>query len=400
MALLPVAEALARILDGVTPLEAESVDLLQARGRVLAGDIVAKLTHPPFDASAMDGYAVRAADIATVPAVLTVTGESQAGRRFDGAVAAREAVRIFTGAAVPQGADTVVIQENTERSQDRLTVFEAPKSGANVRTAGGDFTAGRTVLAAGRILDAGAITLAAAAGHAQLSVRRKPLVAILATGDELVEPGSGTPGPDQIVSSNPYGLAALVERAGGGARLLGIAGDTREALADKLAAASGADILVTIGGASVGDRDLARPVLEARGLKLNFWKIAMRPGKPMLFGRLDAMRVLGLPGNPNSCLVTARVFLVPLIHGLLGRARAPAQTQTALLAAGLDANGPRRHYMLAVLEPGTPPRVRALASQDSGRISSLVAADVMIVRSPDAPALAAGASVEVLLIDL
>jgi molybdopterin molybdotransferase len=400
MALLPVAEALARILDGVTPLEAESVDLLQARGRVLAEDVVARLTQPPFDASAMDGYAVRAADIAAVPAVLTVTGESQAGRRFDGTVAAREAVRIFTGAAVPQGADTVVIQENTERSQDRLTVLEAPKSGANVRTAGGDFTADRTVLAAGRILDAGAITLAAAAGHAQLSVRRKPLVAILATGDELIEPGSGEPGPDQIVSSNPYGLAALVERAGGVARLLGIAGDTREALADKLAAASGADILVTIGGASVGDRDLVRPVLEARGLKLNFWKIAMRPGKPMLFGRLDGMRMLGLPGNPNSCLVTASVFLVPLIHGLLGRAEAPAQTQTVLLAAGLDANGPRQHYMLAVLEPGSPPRVRPLASQDSGRISSLVAADVMIVRAPDAPALAAGASVEVLPIDL
>jgi molybdopterin molybdotransferase len=400
MALLPVAEALARILDGVTPLEAESVDLLQARGRVLAGDIVARLTQPPFDASAMDGYAVRSADIATVPAVLTVTGESQAGRRFDGTVAAKEAVRIFTGAAVPQGADTVVMQENTERSQDRLTVLEAPKSGANIRSAGGDFTAGRTVLAAGRSLDAGAITLAAAAGHARLSVRRKPLVAILATGDELIEPGSGEPDPDQIVSSNPYGLAAVVERAGGTPRLLGIAGDTREALGDKLAAASGADILVTIGGASVGDRDLVRPVLEARGLELNFWKIAMRPGKPMLFGRLDGMRVLGLPGNPNSCLVTARVFLVPLIHALLGRAQAPAQTQTALLAAGLDANGPRQHYMLAVLEPGSPPRVRALASQDSGRISSLVAANVMIVRSPDAPALTAGAPVEILPIDL
>jgi molybdopterin molybdotransferase len=399
MALLPVAAALARILDGVTPLDAESVDLLQARGRVLAGDIVAKLTQPPFDSSAMDGYAVRAADIAKVPAALAVTGESHAGRRFDGTVKAGEAVRIFTGAAVPEGADTVVIQENTERAQDSLTVLEAPKPGGNIRTAGGDFTAGRTVLAAGRILDAGAITLAAAAGHARLPVRRKPLVAIIATGDELIEPGAGTPGPDQIVSSNPYGLAALIERAGGTAKLLGIAGDTREALADKLAAASGADILVTIGGASVGDRDLVRPVLEARGLELNFWKIAMRPGKPMLFGRLDGMRVLGLPGNPNSCLVTARVFLVPLIQRLLGSAEAPAHPQTAILAADLDANGPRQHYMLASLEPGAPPRVRALASQDSGRISSLVAANVMIVRPPDAPALAAGSAVEILPID-
>jgi len=399
MALLPVAEALARILDGVTPLESDSVDLLQARGRVLAEDIAARLTQPPFDASAMDGYAVRAADVASVPAALAVTGESQAGRRFGGAVAAGEAVRIFTGAAVPMGADTVVIQENTERAQDRVTVLEAPKPGANIRTAGGDFTAGRTVLAAGRMLDAGAIALAAAAGHARLPVRRRPLVAILATGDELIEPGAGAPGPDQIVSSNPYGLAALVERAGGTAKLLGIAGDTREALGAKLEGAAGADILVTIGGASVGDRDLVRPVLEARGLKLDFWKIAMRPGKPMLFGRLEGMRVLGLPGNPNSCLVTARVFLVPLIHRLLGREETPAREQTAILAAALDANGPRQHYMLATLEPGSPPRVRALPSQDSGRISSLVAADVMIVRPPDAPALPAGSAVEIHPID-
>jgi molybdopterin molybdotransferase len=255
------------------------------------------------------------------------------------------------------------------------------------------------VLSAGSLLDAGAITLAAAAGHATLSVRRKPAVAILATGDELVEPGLQSPGPDQIVCSNPYGLAAIVERAGGAARLLGIAGDTHDAIAARVAAATGADILVTIGGASVGDRDLVRPVLEARGMALNFWKIAMRPGKPMLFGRLDGMRVLGLPGNPNSCLVTARVFLVPLIERLLGRKDARNSAQTAILAAPLEANGPRQHYMLAVLEAGSPPRVRALASQDSGRITSLVAANVMIVRAPDAPPSAAGSSVEILAID-
>ena len=399
MALLSVEEALARILDGVPALGAESVGLLQAPGRVLAEDVVARLTQPPFNSSAMDGYAVRAADIADVRTALRVIGESQAGRRFDGTVATGEAVRIFTGAAVPNGADTILIQENAERSGDRLSVLEAPRPGANIRTAGGDFPAGRTVLMAGRILDSGAITLAAAAGHARLSVRRKPLVAILATGDELVEPGSGAPGPDQIVSSNPYGLAALVERAGATAKLLGIAADTREALAEKLTAAAGADILVTIGGASVGDRDLVRPVLEARGLELNFWKIAMQPGKPMLFGHLGDMRVLGLPGNPNSCLVTARVFLVPLIYRLLGRVEAPACERMAILAAGLDANGPRQHYMLAVAEPGAPPRVRALASQDSGRISSLVAANVMIVRPPGAPALSAGSAVEILPID-
>jgi molybdopterin molybdotransferase len=399
MALLPVEEALARIMSGVVPVEAESVDLLGARGRVLAEDVVAKLTQPPFNASAMDGYAVRAADVATVPAALTVTGEAQAGHRFEGALAAGDAVRIFTGAPVPTGANTVVIQENTERFGDKVRVLEAPWPGANVRLAGGDFTSGRMVLTAGHRLEAAAVTLIAAAGHAEVRVRRRPVVAILATGDELVEPGSGAPGPDQIVSSNSYGLAALVEHAGGRAQLLGIAGDTRKALAAKLQDASGADILVTIGGASVGDRDLVRQALEARGFELDFWKVAIRPGKPMLFGRLEKMRVLGLPGNPNSCLVAARVFLVPLIYALLGRADAPAGEQTAILAAELDANGPRQHYMLAVLEPGSPPRVRALASQDSSRISSLVKADVMIVRAPEAPPLAAGSPVPIVPID-
>jgi len=397
MALLPVEEALARVTGGVVPVEAESVDLLGERERVLAEDVIAKLTQPPFNASAMDGYAVRTADVATVPVALTVVGEAQAGRRFEGALAAGDAVRIFTGAPMPAGADTVVIQEDTERSGERVRVLEVPRPGTNVRLAGGDFRAGQTVLTAGHRLGAAAVTLIAAAGHAEVRVRRRPVVAILATGDELVEPGSGPPGPDQIVSSNSYGLAALVEQAGGRARLLGIAGDTHAAL--KLQDATGADILVTIGGASVGDRDLVRPALEARGLKLDFWRVAIRPGKPMLFGRLDEMRVLGLPGNPNSCLIAARVFLVPLICALLGRADAPSGEQTAILAADLDANGPRQHYMLAVLEPGSPRRVRALASQDSGRISSPVKADVMIVRAPEAPSLAAGSPVPVVPID-
>ena len=399
MALLPVEEALTRIISGVVPVEAESVDLLGGRERVLAEDVVAKLTQPPFNASAMDGYAVRAADVATVPAALAVTGEAQAGRRFEGALAAGDAVRIFTGAPVPAGADTVVIQENTQRSGDSVRVLGAPRPGANVRLAGGDFRAGQTVLRAGQRLDAAAVTLIAAAGHAGVRVRRRPIVAILATGDELVEPGSGPPGPDQIVSSNSYGLAALVEQAGGRAQLLGIAGDTHAALAAKLQAASGADILVTIGGASVGDRDLVRPALEARGLELDFWKVAIRPGKPMLFGRIEKMRVLGLPGNPNSCLIAARVFLVPLIYALLGRTDEPAGEQTAILAADLDGNGPRQHYMLAVMEPGFPPRVAALASRDSGRISSLVEANVMIVRPPDAAPVAAGSPVPIVPID-
>jgi molybdopterin molybdotransferase len=401
MALLAVDKALARILQGVSPTETETVDLIDARLRVLAESVAAKLTQPPFDSSAMDGYAVRAKDVAQVPATLAVIGESQAGKRHKGMVGVGQAVRIFTGAALPEGADTVVIQEDTERSGDTVRVIEVPIAAANVRAAGGDFRAAETLLTPGRVLDAGAITLAAAAGHARLRVRRKPRVAILATGDELVEPGV-VPGPDQIVSSNPFGLAALVARAGGTAQLLGIAADTREDLAAKISAASGADILVTIGGASVGDRDLVRPVLETEGMTLDFWKVAIRPGKPMLFGRLQAMRVLGLPGNPVSCLIAARVFLVPLIFSLLGRTDSQTRPTIALLAGDLPANGPRQHYMLAKLdwESADLPRVMALASQDSARITGLVAANALIVRAPEAPAAAAGTEVRVLPLEL
>jgi molybdopterin molybdotransferase len=400
MALLTVDEALARILDGVTPLGSESVGLLAAAERVLGEDVTAKLTQPPFDASAMDGYAVRAADVAMVPAELRVIGESTAGGPFDGTVAAGEAARIFTGGSVPRGADAVVIQEDTDRSGEVLSVREAAQAGAHIRSAGGDFRQGDVLLRAGRLLDASAITLAAAGGHAQLKVRRPPRIAILATGDELVEPGT-QPGPGQIVSSNPYGLAALVTRFGAQPKLLGIAGDTREDLEAKLATAADADVLVTIGGASVGDRDLVKPALEARGMALDFWKVAIRPGKPMLFGRLEAMRVLGLPGNPLSCLIAARIFLVPLIFRLLGRADAPLRESTALLALDMEANGPRQHYMRGTLACGGPglPRVSALTSQDSANMSALAAADVLIVRPPNAPAARAGEAVRVLPLD-
>jgi molybdopterin molybdotransferase len=368
---------------------------------VLAAAIAARLTQPPFDGSAMDGYAVRGSDVAHAPVTLAVVGESQAGRRYGGALAPGQAVRIFTGAPLPAGADTVVIQENTERTGDRVEVREAPEPGANVRLAGGDFRAGETLLEAGSRIDAAAILLAAAAGHAMLPVRRRPRIAILATGDELVEPGV-VPGPDQIVSSNSYGLAALIARFGGTPQILGIAADERAALADKIRAAAGADVLVTIGGASVGDRDLVRPVLEAAGMRLDFWKVAIRPGKPMLFGRMEGMRVLGLPGNPVSCLVAARVFLVPLIARLLGRAGDSNEERAALLAQDLPANGPRQHYMLARLDAraAEPPRVAPLASQDSARISGLVAADALIVRPPDAKAAHTDDPVRFLALDL
>ena len=400
MALLPVEEALRRVLDGAMPLGSESVDLLGAAERVLAEDVTAQLTQPPFDASAMDGFAVRAADVGKVPAELRVIGESNAGGPYAGTVGAGEAARIFTGASVPKGADAVVIQETTERTGDKLIVREAAAAGANIRRAGGDFRQGDVLLRAGRLLDASAITLAAAGGHASFKVRRPPRIAILATGDELVEPGTN-PGPGQIVSSNPYGLAALIKRFGGEAQLLGIAGDTLEALEAKLATGAGADVLVTIGGASVGDRDLVKPALEARGVALDFWKVAVRPGKPMLFGRLDTQRVLGLPGNPLSCLIAARIFLVPLIFRLLGRTDAPLREQAAVLAHPLEANGPRQHYMRATVTPGAAGLlpVTALTTQDSAHMSALAAADVLIVRAPNAAAAAAGETVRVLPLD-
>ncbi len=399
MPLLSVPEALARVLDGVEPMAVETVALLDARGRVLAAGLAAKLTQPPFDVSAMDGWAVRAADVAKAGARLRVVGEAAAGRGFLGAIGPGEAVRIFTGAPVPVGADTVVIQENAGRAGDWVTVREGAPEDANTRSRGGDFREGDTLLRAGRVLEARALTLAAAMGQADLPVRRKPRVAILATGDELVPPGT-TPGPDQIVSSIPYGLAAMVEAAGGEARLLGIARDTRAELSAKLGEAKTADILVTIGGASVGDHDLVGAALGAEGLELSFWKIAMRPGKPLLFGRLGHQRVLGLPGNPVSALICARLFLVPLIRRLLGVAPEAESAETARLAHGIPANGPRAHYMRATLaEHEGDRRVTVLPSQDSSLLSVLAEADCLVVRPPAAPSIPTDSEVPILSID-
>ncbi len=399
MALLAVDDALARILDGVETTGSERVPLVEAAQRILAQDVAATLTQPPFDASAMDGYAVRAVDVARVPAVLTLVGEARAGQSFADTVGAGQCARIFTGAPLPVGADTIVIQENTTADGRAVTVLSAAEPGGNIRPRGGDFAQGEVLLAPGRMLDARAILLAAAMGHGTLSVRRKPVVAILATGDELVEPGQ-TPGPDQIVSSNPYGLAAMIAAAGGEARLLGIAGDTRAALEAKIAAADDADVLVTIGGASVGDHDLVGPVLKSRGMALDFWKIAMRPGKPMLFGRMGAQRVLGLPGNPVSAMICARVFLVPLIERLLGHATTTAAVR-ARLTQPMKANGDRLHYMRATMgrDSAGVLHVTPQASQDSSLTSVLAASNALIVAAINAPALTAGAEVDVLPMD-
>ena len=421
--MLSVAEARARIVRNAPLMAVENVALDSARGRTLATDLAARLTQPPFDSSAMDGYAGRAADVAHPPSTLRVIGEAAAGRGFAGPLGSGEAVRIFTGAPVPEGADCVVIQEECTRNDDRVVVNTGAAPGQYIRPQGFDFKSGDKLLNAGRILTSRDISLAAQMGHGRLPVRKRPRVAILATGDELVAPGE-TPGRDQIVSSIPVGLAGLIEMAGGAPHLLGIARDDRASLEAHIAKAEGCDILVTIGGASVGAHDLVRSTLEARGLALDFWKIAMRPGKPLMFGMLEGMRVLGLPGNPVSALICGRVFLVPLIRAMLGAQSVDETLRPAPipLAPGetLPANGPREHYMRAVFcdpsggsgtaagatagaDPApsltTARAVQPLPSQDSSLLSLLAKADCLIVRPPHAPAAGPGEPVPVITLD-
>ena len=398
---LTVDEALQRILASVeAPVSSEARAIADAAGAALAKPLVAKLTQPPFNASAMDGYAVRAADVAKLPATLTVVGESAAGHGHHAPIGPGQAVRIFTGAPIPDGADSIVIQENTRREGSAVTVVEGQHDPEYIRPRGGDFKAGDTLIPAGRRLTARDLTLAAAMGHGTVTVRRTPVVAILATGDELVEPGT-MPGPDQIVCSNTFGLAAIVRAAGGEPRLIGIARDTRESLGAHVDRAAGADILVTAGGASVGDHDLVAPVLTSRGMTLDFWKIAMRPGKPLMFGRLGPQLVLGLPGNPVSSLICARLFLMPLIRLLQGLEPEPHRPFTARAAVPLEANGARAHFMRATSSHGPDGAriVTPVRSQDSSLMSPLSAADCLIVRPIKAPALPAGAEVPILDLD-
>jgi molybdopterin molybdotransferase len=397
---LSVAEALARILDGVAALADETVAIAEADGRTLAAPLAARLTQPPFDASAMDGYAVRAADVATLPARLTVIGSAAAGHPFAGRVAPGEAVRIFTGGALPDGADAIVIQENTTADGSTVVVTDGRPDAGHVRRRGFDFATGDVLLDAGRVLGPRELSLAAAMGHGEVACRRRPRVAVLATGDELVPPGE-QPGPGQIVCSNHLGVMGLCRRAGAVTRFLGIARDTRESLDRHLADASDADVLVTIGGASVGEHDLVGPVLRERGLALDFWKIAMRPGKPLMFGRLGAQRVVGLPGNPVSALICTRIFVVPLVRALLGQPASLDALTSARAGAPIEANGPRQHYMRATVRRGgdgvdvaVPAR-----SQDSSLLSPLAEANAFIVRPPGAPAVPAGNPVDVLRLD-
>jgi molybdopterin molybdotransferase len=399
MALLPVAKARALILAEVEPLAREMVALAEAHGRVLAEDLKASRDQPPFAASAMDGYAVRAVDIAVLPSSLRIIGKAPAGRRFRGAVGPGEAVRIFTGAPVPEGADTIVIQENAVEAGDAVTVTAETPLGKNIRHAGLDFRCGAVVLPAGSVLSPRAIGLAAAMNLPMLPVRRRPMVAILATGDELVSVGE-RPRDDQIISSNSHALAAMVQQFGGAPDNLGIVGDELAATERAIALAAGADILVTIGGASVGEHDLVRSALEQRGIGLSFWQIAMRPGKPLMFARTGGQRIIGLPGNPVSALLCARIFLKPLIYRLLGLATEETLAK-ARLETALPANDQREDYMRARLKRASDGTMTAAAisRQDSSMQATLHEAQGLIVRAPFAPAAAPGDIVDLMEID-
>ena len=399
MALTPVETALARVLDGIAPVGVERVPLAAANGRVLAEDLRALRTQPPFDAAAMDGWALVAADAAADGARLAIVGESAAGRGFAGTLGSGEAIRIFTGAPMPAGADTVVMQEYARRDGDTLILDEAARPGRHVRRAGVDFREGEIGLAAGRRLDFAALGLAAGLNHAVLPVHRRPRIAYLANGDELVPPGT-VPGPDRIVASNGVALAALIAENGGEPVDLGIAPDDLDAIRAAVRAGLDADIdaLVTLAGASVGDHDLVHRALTAEGVVFEFWKIAMRPGKPLMAGRRGTLPVLGLPGNPAASLVCGLVFVAPLVRALAGRLDAVTPLERVATAVDLAANDLRQDYLRATLAIGADGRaeVRPLDSQDSSLLTRFAGADALLVRPPHAEATRAGDLVPVM----
>lgn len=394
--MISVADALGRITAGFGPLSVETVSLSDALGRVLAVDVAARISQPPHDVSAMDGYAVRAADLATVPAALDVIGEAPAGGAFEGKVGPGEAVRIFTGGPLPDGADAIVIQEDSDGGDSRVTIKVQVSPGNYVRAKGLDFHQGKVGIEAGRQLTARDIGLAAAMNVPWLQVRRRPRVAILSTGNELVLPGEPM-GANQIIASNGLALSALVSAFGGQAIHLGIARDDSGSLATMMEAAKGADILVTSGGASVGKHDLVRKVLDEQGWSLDFWRVAMRPGKPLLFGRLGETPVLGLPGNPVSSVVCALLFLRPALDIMLGRDSTGRPEETARLGAPLGVNDRRQDYLRARLTTDGDGQLIAtpFPRQDSSMLATLAHAEGLIVRPPLAPPAAAGDLVEV-----
>ena len=389
--MLSVAEALARVTGGFELIASEHISLSEALGRVLAEDVAARLTQPPMAVSSMDGYAVRTADLHTVPKTLTQIGKSQAGGGFEGTVGVDECTRIFTGAPLPDGADAVVIQEETDVDGTQISIKESVNTGAYIRPAGLDFQTGDVLLQAGKVLTARDVGLAASMNVPWLRVRRRPRVAFIATGDEIVMPGDPL-GADQIISSNSLALGAFVRVLGGTPVNLGIAQDTEVSLRKTLAGAKGADVLVTIGGASVGDYDLVRRVLGAEGLDLNFYKVAMRPGKPLIFGTWDGIPLLGLPGNPVSAGVTSAIFLRAAMEVMLGTGDGALRTETVRLGRDLPQNGIRQDFMRATLRHDADGQLCAtpFERQDSAMMARFAAADCMVIRAPEAPAAKAG----------
>jgi molybdopterin molybdotransferase len=396
---MPVADALAAILHDSAPLDEEMVALDSAHRRTLSRDVAARRTQPPQAMSAMDGYAVRAADAAAVGSRLRVIGEVAAGRPFDRAIGQGEAARIFTGGVIPDGADAVVIQEDTVADGNTITITEAASTGRHIRPSGVDFRQGDVLLRAGNRLTDRDLSLAASMNYPQVPVRRRPRVALLATGDELVMPGH-EPGPGQIVYSNGYALRALMRSEGAETVDLGIAADTMEATTAGIRAArdTGADILVTTGGASVGDHDLVKKALDAEGVQIAFWKIAMRPGKPMMHGRLGSMRVIGVPGNPVSSYVCTLLFVVPLIRALLGSTTIHHRREAALLGRDLGPNDVREDYLRAIIEERADGALIAspVTAQDSSLLANLSRSQGLVIRAPFAPAAKAGSPCEIL----
>jgi molybdopterin molybdotransferase len=397
--MISVEEARVRILADLHPTPAEIVALADAWSRVTAAPVTARLTQPPADVSAMDGYALRAAD-GTLGAMLNVIGSAPAGHPFAGTVGSGQLVRLFTGSVVPLGADAILLQEDATPIGTEVRVNEPVTAGRHIRRGGQDFAAGDVVVPAGRRLTARDIGLAAAANHPWLTVHRRPRVAILATGDEIAMPGEPIP-PGGIVSSNSHALAALVRATGGDPVVLPVAADTRESVAAVADAVYGMDILVTTGGASVGDHDLVIDSLKTRGLELDFWQIAMRPGKPLLFGRLGPVKVLGLPGNPVSALVCSILFLLPALSRLSGLPAAPPPTVQAIVGTALRENDHRADHLRATVAIDSLGRIVAtpFPVQDSAMLRRLALADALILRAPNAPALPKGSEVTVIRLD-
>ncbi|MEI9884996.1 MAG: gephyrin-like molybdotransferase Glp [Rhizomicrobium sp.] len=396
--MISVGEAIARIVAAFTPLPGVKLAIGDAAGRILAEDVVALMNQPPDPVSSMDGYAVRAADAATPDTTLRIVGAAPAGHPYHGVLGAGQAVRIFTGGVVPEGADAILIQEDAEASGDHVKFQVAAQPGRHIRVAGLDFKAGDVLAKAGQRLSARDLSLIAAGDVGHVKVRRKPRVAFAATGDELSVPG-GVRKPGGIVASSGYALAALIERWGGSVIDLGIVPDTAEAVAGIADKTTDADLIVTMGGASVGDHDLVQKALGPRGFELDFWKIAIRPGKPLIFGRLDKTPLLGLPGNPVSTLVCAMLFLKPAILAMLGAAD-DAEPATAKLAVAMKANDVRQDYVRAKTELRDGERfVTPFTVQDSSMVSTLARADALIVRPPHAPAAQAGETVSILLLE-